>query len=101
MSVCLNTDEELLAALEMVRTMYDDIRLIVFAPYRQTGDLFLTNCLAMGITNIINTDDFCAIQDELKYCIQTGKTYRDAVKYKESRPEKITVRHKRTVKTLG
>ena len=96
-SVCLNTEEELLSALEMIRTMYDSIRLIVFAPYRSTGDRFLTNCLAMGITNIINTDDFNEIRDELKYCIQKGMTYRDAVKYK-NHPEKVVVKHvRRTV----
>lgn len=97
-SVCLNTDEELLTALEMIRTMYDAIRLIIFAPYRATGDKFLTSCLAMGITNIINTDDFNEIRDQLKYCIQNGMTYRDAVKYKESHPEKVVVKHvRRTV----
>lgn len=97
-SVCLNTDEELLSALEMIRTMYDNIRLIIFAPYRVTGDKFLTSCLAMGITNIINTDDFNEIRDELKYCIQKGMTYRDAVKYKERHPEKVVVKHvRRTV----
>ena len=29
----LNTDEELLAAFEMIRTMYDGIRIIIFARY--------------------------------------------------------------------
>lgn len=97
-SVCLNTDEELLSALEMIRTMYDAIRLIIFAPYKVTGDKFLTSCLAMGITNIINTDDFNEIRDQLKYCIQKGMTYRDAVKYKESHPDKVIVKHvRRTV----
>lgn len=94
-SVCINTDEELLNALEMIRTMYDAIRIIIFAPYRVTGDKFLTSCLNMGITNIINTDDFNEIRDELKHCIQTGKTYREAVKYKEGHPEKVIVKHAR------
>ncbi len=94
-SVCINTEEELLAALEMIRTMYDTIRIIVFAPYCATGDKFLTDCLNMGITNIINTDDFNEIREQLKHCIQTGMTYREAVRYKESRPEKVTVKHVR------
>lgn len=94
-SVCINTDEELLNALEMIRTMYDTIRIIVFAPYRATGDRFLTSCLNMGITNIINSDDFNEIRDELKHCIQTGKTYREAVRYKERQPEKVIVKHVR------
>lgn len=92
-SVCINTDAELLNALEMIRTMYDAIRIIVFAPYHETGNGFLTSCLNMGITNIINTDDFNLIRDELKYCVTKGKTYREAVKYKESHPEKVVVKH--------
>lgn len=97
-SVCINTDAELLDALEMIRTMYDTIRIIVFAPYRATGDRFLTSCLNMGIMNIINSDDFNEIREELKYCVVKGKTYREAVKYKEGHPEKVVVkRAKRAV----
>lgn len=92
-SVCINTDEELLNALELIRTMYDTVRIVVFAPYRSIGDRFLTSCFNMGILNIISTDDFNEIRAELKHCIQQGKTYREAVKYKEGRPEKVVVKH--------
>lgn len=37
----LNTDEELLAAFEMIRTMYDGIRIIIFAPDYKPGSPFL------------------------------------------------------------
>lgn len=92
-SVCTNTDDEILLALEMIRTMYNDIKIIVFAPYRAVGDLFLKKCFEMGIANIINTDDFRKLQEELLYCIKKGMTYRDAVKFKESIPEKVVVKH--------
>lgn len=92
-SVCLNTDEQILAALEMIRTMYDSVRLIIFAPYRTTGEKFLTDCLNMGITNIINTNDFNEVKKELLYCMRDGMTYRDAVKYKECQPDKLVVKH--------
>lgn len=92
-SVCLNTDDEILSALEMLRTMYDEIRIIIFAPYRPTGDKFLASCLQMGITNIINTDDFNELNDQLLFCITKGMTYRDAVKYKKTAPEKVIVKH--------
>lgn len=94
-SACLNTEEELLTALEMIRTMYDKIRLIVFAPYKEAGDSFLKKCFEMGIMNIINTDDFRKLQEELLYCVEKGMTYRDAVKFKESHPEKVVVKHVR------
>lgn len=92
-SVCLNNDEEILKALEMIRTMYDNVRIIVFAPYRATGDKFLTDCLNMGITNIVNTSDFNDVREKLIYCMGKGMSYRDAVKYKESQPDKVVVKH--------
>ena len=92
-SVCRNTDEELLTALEMLRTMYNDMKIILFAPYRQEGDDFLTKCFQMGILNIVNTDDFLKIREELEYCIVIGKTYREAARYKESKKERVVVRH--------
>lgn len=92
-SACLNTDEEILKALEMIRTMYDSVRIIVFAPYIATGDKFLTDCLNMGITNLVNTSDFNDVRERLIYCMDKGMTYRDAVKYKETQPDKVVVKH--------
>lgn len=66
----LNTDEELLAAFEMIRTMYDGIRIIIFAPDYKPGSPFLKKCFEMGILNIITTDDYKILQDELVYCIK-------------------------------
>ena len=99
MSVLTNTDDEIVTALEMLRTMYDRLKIIVFAPYRQTGDEFLARCFGMGIMNIINTSDFLEIREELKICIQTGKTYKESVKYKDGKTEKVIVHHelKKTV----
>lgn len=99
-SVCVqNTEEELLAALEMLRSMYDQMRIIILAPYRQEGDDFLTKCLQMGIVNIINTDDFLEIRQQMEHCMVEGMTYREAVRFKESKRDKVIVRHeiKRTV----
>lgn len=97
LSVSSNTDDEIKTAFEMLRTMYDEVKIIVFAPYKETGDKLLTECLNMGITNIINTSDFNDIQNELIHCIREGKTYREAVKYKE--PQKVEIKRavKRTV----
>lgn len=93
-SVCRNTEDELITALEMIRTMYDGMKIIVFAPYREDGDDFLTRCLHMGILNIINTSDFLEIRQELTHCITTGKSYREAAaKYKDAKKEKVIVKH--------
>lgn len=94
-----NTDEEIVSALDMLRTMYDSLKIILFAPYRECGDDLLSKSFNMGVLNIINTDDFREIRDELIYCIQTGKKYKDAVKYKDAKTEKVIVKHevKKTV----
>lgn len=98
-SICKNTEDEIIEALEMLRTLYNDMRIIVFAPYREEGDDFLTRCFGMGIMNIINTNDFLQLRQELTHCIREGKSYREASKYKESKKEKVIIKHeiKRTV----
>lgn len=93
-SACINTDEEILNALEMLRTMYDSMKIIVVAPYYELGNPFLTKCVQMGICNIINTDDFRQIELDVEKCILQGMTYREAAKFKEVRPEKLLVKHK-------
>lgn len=101
LSVCKNTSEEILMALEMIRTMYDELRIIVFAPYEATGSELLVKCFNMGIWNIINTDDFKKIREEIYLCVTEGKKYKDAVIYKEEKTE-ITIKHeiKKTVNNL-
>lgn len=98
-SVCQNTDEEIVKALEMLRSLYDSLRIIVLAPYMETGSELLMQCFTLGILNIINTDDFNEICRELEECIRTGKKFKDAVKYKEVKAEKLDIKHeiKKTV----
>ena len=92
LSVCQNTDEEIIKALEMLRSLYDSLRIIVFAPYLETGNILLMQCFTLGIVNIINTDDFNAVHKELEECILPGKKFKDAVKYKEVKAEKLDIR---------
>lgn len=94
-----STEDELITALEMLRSMYDRMKIIVFAPYREEGDDFLTRCFNIGIVNIVNTNDFLEIKQKLEYCIEEGMTFSDAIRFKESKKEKVIVKHeiKRTV----
>lgn len=92
-SVCKNSHEEILKALEMIRTLYDELRIIVFAPYMETGTEFLANCFHIGIMNIINTNDFKIIKEELLECIKNGKKYKDASVYKNIKPDRLTIKH--------
>lgn len=98
-SVCKNTDEEIVKALEMLRSLYDNLRIIIIAPYLETGSELLMQCFTLGILNIINTDDFNEICEELDECIKIGKKFKDAIKYKEAKTEKLDIKHevKKTV----
>jgi hypothetical protein len=93
-SACMDDDSELLESFEMLRSVYGTIRIIVLAAYRQTGDEFLTKCFSLGILDIINTDDFTEIRDELLLCIKSGKQFKDALKYKDAIPsDQLTLKH--------
>ena len=63
--------------------------------HRTISQVLLKKCFEMGILKIITTDDYKILQDELVYCIKKGMSYRDAAKYKDSVPEKISVKHTR------
>lgn len=97
LSACRNTDEEIIKAVEMVRSMYDNLRIIIFAAYKKAGDDVLLQCCNMGIWNIITTDDFREIREELIQCITVGKTFSQALKYKDAKTD-VTIKHeKKTV----
>lgn len=94
-----NVDEEITNAIEMIRTMYDKLKIVIFAPYREAGDSFLTKCFNMGIWDIVTVSDFREIRDELVHCITEGMTFKDALQYKTEKTEKVIVKHteKKTV----
>ncbi len=76
-------DEEVLEALEILKVHYDTLRIVVLATNRVAGDELLKKCCQMSIYDLIVTDDYLAIRNELIYCLKEGKKYKDAMKYKE------------------
>lgn len=78
-----DTDEETLQAFDMLRYMHFKTRIIIVASSRQPGEEFLKNLFDMGIYDIILSDVFADIYEELKYCLNTGKQYKDAIVYKD------------------
>lgn len=89
-----DTDEEIINALDMIRLMYDEIRIIILAANRLQGDELLSKCFQMSIYNLINTDDFVVIKNELLLCITEGKKYKDAVIYKDNKQqEKVIIKN--------
>lgn len=86
-----DTDEEILVGLESLKVMDYTIRIIVLAPTRTEGDPLLRSCFYMGIYDMIDTDEYLKIHDDLTHCFNTGMNYRDALRFRvESESENGT-----------
>lgn len=92
LNACADIDEKIIEALEMLRMTNDDIRIILLATMRHPGDVLLTQCFQMAIYDIICTDDFLEIREELKYCLTKGKQYKDALQFKNVSKEQVVVK---------
>lgn len=77
-------DEDILQAFKMFRTMYDETRCIVVAPYRKAGDMLLSQLFALGIWNIIATNDYLDIKKSLELCLsEKGMSFKEALVFKD------------------
>ncbi|MBA4688629.1 MAG: hypothetical protein H2184_15870 [Candidatus Galacturonibacter soehngenii] len=97
-----NLDNEIIEAIGMLRSMYNDLKIIIIATNRYVGDDLLATLFGMGIQNIICTNDYVDIQTELKICLERGKTYNESCKFKDVKKEKVVVRNeiKQTVEKV-
>lgn len=93
LSALKDMDDEIIQALDMLRIMNYEARIIILASNRREGDSLLTKCFQMSIYDIIDSDDFLEIQEELIHCIDRGKQYKDAVRFKESQLEKVIIKN--------
>lgn len=86
-------DEEFVESIEMFRMMYNNVRIIILASGRVAGDSLLVQCFQMGIYDIVASHDFNVIKSELTYCIETGKTYKQSIIFKDQKlNEKVVVK---------
>lgn len=92
LNACVDIDEKIIEALEMLRMTNDNIRIIILATMRHPGDILLTQCFQMAIYDIICTDDFLEIREELKYCLTKGKQYKDALEFKNPSKDQVVIK---------
>lgn len=107
-----NDSQMVVAAINSYLILYAG-KLIIIAAGRQPGDLLLSQIVSMGIYNICTATDKEELAEEVAYCIQSGKTYRDSGKFlnpqelNELKPvekptkEKIIVKNQTTVKRIA
>lgn len=79
----MDTDEEIVKAIDSIRYSYDTTRITILAAGRKPGNKLLLSLANLGINNIISTDDNVEIKEELKICLTKGKTYKDTTQYRE------------------
>lgn len=78
-----DTDEAILEALNMLRICNDQMQIIVIATQRLPGDSFLAQCFSMSIYDLITTDDFNDLEDEIVSSLQNPRQYKESVRYKD------------------
>lgn len=88
LSVINEPDSDLIDLLESFRLEHDSVRVILFAPNKQSGDNLLSECVSMGIFDIICNKNPYEIKEELISCIKEPRAYKDAVIYKVKKIEK-------------
>lgn len=85
LSALKNADNEIIEALKNYRILYDEVRIIILAHYKERGDKLLSDIFDLGIYDIIaGIDDEDMIYEELIYCIQNKKSFRESLKYKDT-----------------
>lgn len=84
----VNTDEEIMEAIESIRYIDDRIRIIVLQGVRHNGYGILHQCFLSGIYNLLRTSDYVHTKEALLYCVTIGMSYKDALEFREAIPEK-------------
>lgn len=95
-----DTDEEILTAIESLMIMDYQLRIILLAPTRKEGNSLLRECFYMGIYDIINTDEYLKIHDELTNCIISGMKYKDALRFRVTLEEDEAVTENKAIKKI-
>lgn len=78
-----DSDDEIIAALDQLRLINSNAKIIIVAAGYKTGDALLSKCFQMSIYDIIINSDYVELKDEIAYSIKTGKQYRDSIMFKD------------------
>ncbi|MBS6953504.1 MAG: hypothetical protein KH230_09745 [Enterocloster asparagiformis] len=84
LSALVDDEEQIIDSLKAFRTLHEKIRCIIVAPYYQAGDPLLAELFALGIYNLIASNDFLELKQRLETCLSNeGMSFKDAVDFKE------------------
>lgn len=99
-SALSDTEEEICQALNNLRLLYNNIKIIVITPNRIAGDPLLSEIFCLGIYDIISTseEESYLLKNELIKSLNQGKTYKDSVIFKESIITKTDAKQQKQIK---
>lgn len=78
-----DTDEEIMQGIDSIKIMDYQIRFVILAPYRNEGDRLLKKCFYAGIYDLIVTDEYLELSQQLTHCITEGMRYKDALMFRD------------------
>lgn len=100
-----DTDAEVMEAVESIRIMDYKIRFVFIMPYKKEGDPFLKECFYAGIYDLIISDQYLEISEQLAVCVTEGMHYKDALKYRDAaindQPKEAAVSRKTLIGIAG
>lgn len=100
-----DTDAEIMEAVESIRIMDYKVRFIFVMPYKAEGDPFLKECFYAGIYDLIISDQYLEISEQLAVCVTDGMRYKDALKYRDAaindQPKEAAISRKTMIGIAG
>lgn len=95
-----DTDAEILQAVDGIRVMDYRTRFIFLAPYKKEGDIFLKECFYAGIYDLIITDEYMEMSQQLALSITEGMRYKDALRFRDAVQEEVKTKSMAVQKIL-
>lgn len=93
LEACVDFEDEIIESIISLKMVYNALRIIVIAGNRQPGDDLLTKIFNLGIMDIICTEDRVEMKRELIVSLNEGKSFRDALIFKDAKKEKIVIKN--------
>lgn len=93
LEACADLDEEIEESLLSIKMIHEEMRIIIIAGNRQPGDELLTKIFNLGIHDIICSPDYVEVKQELKECLNKGKSFKDALIFKTTTKANIVVKN--------
>lgn len=84
LSALNNADDEIIKSISNFRILYNETQIIIIDLNRTVGDRLLSEIFCMGIYDIIAGIEKDQLEDEITYCLNNKKTYRESLIYKMS-----------------